>query len=139
MEFVDLIQERDRTNCHGILCRSPVGKRSSPDPKGEVEKYIFTVSSAVSYVDAPTIINACGLCLGVNVRAKPRLRAEETLRAQKQNGGSLKKYPPSFQVGSRSVLTVARLCLGLKTENNVLSNGFQSIKSLQICDFTPNA
>ena len=73
-----------------------------------------------------------------HARAKSRKPVEEIPRTQKQNGGSLKKFP-AFQVGSRSVLTVARLCLGLKTEKNVLSNSFRSIKSLQRCDFAPNA
>ena len=52
-------------------------------------------------------------------------------RAQKQNG--------SIPSRLRSVLTVARLCLGLKTEKNVLSDGFRSVKPLQRCDFAPNA
>ena len=33
----------------------------------------------------------------------------------KNKMATLKKYP-AFQVGSRSVLTIARLCLGLKPE-----------------------
>ena len=46
-----------------------------------------------------------------------------------------------FQVGFRGVLTVARLCLGLITEKNVLSNDCRSLtalKPLQTCDFAPN-
>ena len=46
-----------------------------------------------------------------------------------------------FQVGFRGVLTVARLCLGLITKKNVLSNGCRSLtalKALQSCDFVLN-
>ena len=71
---------------------------------------------------------------------KSREPAEEIPRAQKQNGGSRKNYL-EFQVGFSGVLTVARLCLGLITEKNVLSNGCHSLtalKPLQSCDFAPN-
>ena len=50
--------------------------------------------------------------------AKP---AEETSRAQKQNGGS-RKYFPVFQVGYRGVPIVARLRLGWKFETSVLTS-----------------
>ena len=66
--------------------------------------------------------------------------AEEIPRAQKQNGGSRKNFLV-FQVGFRGVLTVARLCLGLITKKNVLSNGCRSLtalKALQSCDFVPD-
>ena len=72
--------------------------------------------------------------------AKSREPAEEIPRAQKQNGGSRKNFLV-FQVGFRGVLTVARLCLGLITKKNVLSNGCRSLtafKALQSCDFVPN-
>ena len=75
-----------------------------------------------------------------HARAKSRELAEEIPRAQKQNGGSRKTFLV-FQVGFRGVFTVARSCLGLITEKNVLSNGCRSLtalKPLQSCDFAPN-
>ena len=50
-----------------------------------------------------------------HARAKSREPAEEIPRVQIQNGGSRKNFLV-FQVGSRGVLTVARLCLGLIIE-----------------------
>ena len=43
-------------------------------------------------------------------------------------------------MGFRVVFTVAKSCLGLITEKNVLSNGCRSLtalKTLQSCDFVP--
>ena len=53
-----------------------------------------------------------------HARAKSREPAEEIPRAQKQNGGSRKNFLV-FQVGSRGVLTVVRLCLGLAIEQKL--------------------
>ena len=71
------------------------------------------------------------------VHAKSREPAEEIPRAQKQNGGSRQNFLV-FQVGSRGVLTVASLYLGLINKKNVLSNGCHSLtalKPLKSCDF----
>ena len=42
---------------------------------------------------------------------------------------ALRKNFPVFWVGSRSVLGIARLCLGLKIEKNVSSNGCRFLKA----------